>query len=204
MGLTQHFVRWTGHFISAGFLKLHLSPDQLGLIFGFVGGLTMAADLMGSERFEKLETFAEHIFLGRMIAAGYLKYTVGRVIEAILALWKVIVLMLVLVAANWGCLFLLPFVAGHKLMYYPLVAVRWMVDIVLAIIFGPVYIAAAAMIFGLALLGGLIIAQWTLTSPWLLAGYLKEKYGFKAAVPLVGVLLVTLGFLLQLVASFRR
>jgi hypothetical protein len=181
-----------------------LSIDQWGLILNFIGGLMMAIDLAGRNRVDRLERAVLKRFANAKNRTNFILHVTRETVGAIVSSWRVVLLVLLFPAAILLCRIILPW-TGESGFFHVIVLELWGVLYVLfEFIVVMILITLAGWIAILAIFWSFCIAVWVLFSPLFIGKYFKEKHGFGGAVPLAGVILVTVGFLFQLIASFRR
>jgi hypothetical protein len=182
----------------------NLSLDQWGLILNFVGGLMMAIDLAGRDRVDKLERFVQNRFASKKVSTGFMIHMTQRMFWGARASGGIVLWVLFFPVAILLCRIILP-LTGASGFFHTLVFELWgVLYVLLEFIVQVILLTLVLFIALLVILWGFSIAVWILLSPLFIGRYLKERHGFGGAVPLAGVILVTVGFLFQLIASFRR
>jgi hypothetical protein len=196
---------------------MFLSIEQSGMIVGFLGGLLTLLDLTGQERTNSIEQKVRGLFSACL---GLTRNTFGSTIHFPGALWNECREELweaVVPAAAFGFMILLFYLLSmifnessifYKLFYglFLLFAIPTVIMLFIPVIALAFFIPSLLFVFlsagVLIWLGCLFV--WVMAAPLLLGVYLRNRYGFRAAVPTAGLILVVVGFALQFAGSFRR
>ena len=174
--------------------------NQTGLVLGFLGGLLLAVDLLGTERAKGVENAIRNILPTTMawtkqMFRSLVTEPVKEVLPTILAVaavsFCVLVFYLLSLAFEEGSLPYRIFYGLFLFMGVPL-GIFAMLAIVIWIPLTLLIFTAPWIYCG---------AVWLIGSPLIAGAKLRARYDLKGAVPTAGILLVTLAFLLQLIAT---
>lgn len=183
-----------------------LSLDQVGLILTFVGGLLMAVDIVGEQRTKKLETGVGGLKKTSDLTGFYLKHMTKHMASYSLALLSPYVFVPILFPPllMFGIGTAVRHLGSHPLLAGALSLIWWAIAGAWLVVFGSVGGAVSVAAVVATCFWSILLLFWTAFSPLFGSYYLTRKLKLKGSIPVTGVLVMTTGFLLQLIAGFMK